>query len=152
MESAPPPEAPPRRSRLRRLLIWTGASLGVLVLVVFFGGPPLIGSIARSTLQSILDDRIDGKATVGSVSFSWFSGVTIRDIEIRTARAPRRVRKVRECRRRRPGRARRTHHRQRANRLSATRDPPQRRRPRVNLATLLKPTAPTPTPAAGAGS
>ena len=84
MESAPLPEVPPpRRSRLKRILIWTGSSFGALLLVILIGGPPIIASIVRSKLQSTLDERVDGKATVGSVSFSWFSGVTIRDVEIK---------------------------------------------------------------------
>jgi len=74
---------PAGRLRLRRILIWTGSSLGALVLVILLGGPTVIASIVRSKLQSTLNERIDGTATVGSVSFSWFSGVTIRDIEIK---------------------------------------------------------------------
>jgi len=85
MEPDLPAEAPPAkpRRRLRRVLTWTGASLGVLALTVLVAGPTVIASVARSKLQSILNARIDGTATVGSVSFSWFSGVTIRDIDIK---------------------------------------------------------------------
>ncbi|HKS16917.1 MAG TPA: hypothetical protein VJU16_06365 [Planctomycetota bacterium] len=80
MEVAPTPTS---RPRLRRILIWTGSILGGLLVVGLIAGPPIIGSIARSKLQSILNDRIDGTATVGSVSFSWFSGVTIQDIDLK---------------------------------------------------------------------
>lgn len=86
MESKPLPEAPPpppRRPRFRRLLIWTGALLAGLILVVLIAGPPIIASIVRAKLQSTLDERIEGTSTVGAVSFSWTSGVTIRDLEIK---------------------------------------------------------------------
>jgi len=89
MDSAPVPEAPPRRSRLRRILIWTGASLAVLVLAVFFGAPPIIASVVRSRLQATLNDRIDGSATVGDVSFSWFGGAGIHNVEIKDRRGAR---------------------------------------------------------------
>lgn len=70
-------------TKRRKILIWTGSTLGGLLLVALIAGPPIISSIARSKLQAILNERIDGTATVGSVSFSWFSGVTIRDIDIK---------------------------------------------------------------------
>src|SRR5262245_54203 len=83
MDSAPVPESPRRRSRLRRILIWTGSSLAVLALAVFFGAPPIIASVVHSKLHAALNDRLDGTATVGGVSFSWTSGATIRDLEIK---------------------------------------------------------------------
>lgn len=81
MEVAPETQA--RRPRLRRILIWTGSILGGLLLVGFFAGPPIIESVVRSRLQAALNDRLDGSATVGGVSFSWFGGASIRDIDVK---------------------------------------------------------------------
>ena len=83
MDSAPAPEAPPRRSRLRRILTWTGATFGAFIVVVLLFGPGLIASIVRTQLTATLNDRIDGTSTVGEVSFSWTGGATIRDIDIK---------------------------------------------------------------------
>src|SRR5690349_12625661 len=70
-------------TKRRKTLIWPGSTPGGPLLAAPIAGPPIISSIARAKLQAILNDRIDGTATVGSVSFSWFSGVTIRDIDIK---------------------------------------------------------------------
>src|SRR5688572_20979865 len=69
--------------RARRILIWTGASVAALILAVLIFAPPVIAGVIKSQLTSTLADRIDGTSTVGGVSFSWFSGATIRDLEIK---------------------------------------------------------------------
>jgi hypothetical protein len=80
-EPVSPP--PPRRSRGRRILIWIGAILAVLILGFLFVAPPLIAGVIKSKLQAQLNERIDGTGTVGPVSFSWTGAATIRDLEIR---------------------------------------------------------------------
>src|SRR5688572_28702293 len=77
-----PAPAPARRSRGRRVLLWIGAILAVLLLVAFVAVPPIVAGAIKSKLQATLDERIDGSATVGPVSFSWTGSATIRDLEI----------------------------------------------------------------------
>ena len=83
METPPAEPAPPRRPRARRLLIWTGASVAALILLGVIFAPPVIAGVIKSQLTSNLADRIDGTSSVGGVAFSWFSGVTISNLEIK---------------------------------------------------------------------
>src|SRR5258705_5432782 len=77
-----PPLAKPRR-RLRRILIWTGSSLGVLALTVLVAGPTVIAAVIRSKIASAVAENLDATTEIGSVSFSWSGKVALRDLVVR---------------------------------------------------------------------
>ncbi|HEY3226821.1 MAG TPA: hypothetical protein VGK61_07510 [Planctomycetota bacterium] len=81
-EAPPPPPAKPRR-RLRRILIWTGSSLGVLALTVLVAGPTVIAAVIRSRIAAAVAEKLDATTEIGSVSFSWSGRIALRDLAIR---------------------------------------------------------------------
>jgi hypothetical protein len=71
----------PRRWR-KALLIAGGVFVGLVVLVLFLG-PPIIGSVARSKIQSILAEKLKAEVTVGDVSFGWSGHIEIERLGIK---------------------------------------------------------------------
>lgn len=81
---APAPAAPakPRMKRWKKVLFISGGVVLGLVLIVLAVGPTIIGSIAKSRIESTLGEQLQAAATVGNVSFSWSGHVQIDDFRL----------------------------------------------------------------------
>src|SRR5216110_791560 len=86
--SSQPPPAPvpavaataapaPKSRRWKKILLISGGSLGVLILLVLLLGPAVIGSVVAAKIPAVLAEQLQVTATVGSVSFSWSGHVQI---------------------------------------------------------------------------
>ncbi|MBI4565938.1 MAG: hypothetical protein HY716_14720 [Planctomycetes bacterium] len=91
---APPPSEPPapapaeatppkkKKSRLKRILLWSGASAGILLLFALFLGPPLIASVLRRQILEHAGRRLDAAVHIESVSFSWTGRVGLENLSL----------------------------------------------------------------------
>ena len=82
--SAPAPAAPakPRMKRWKKILAVSGGVVLGLILIVLAVGPAVIGSIAKSQIESTLHEQLGAAVTVGNVSFSWSGHIEIDDFRI----------------------------------------------------------------------
>src|SRR5262245_13330646 len=89
METTPAPDPatplpPPRkRSRLKLILLIAGGVLVALIVAVLVFAPPVLASTIRSQFVSNVQARMDATASLGNVSFSWFTGATLHDVSIK---------------------------------------------------------------------
>ncbi len=85
-EPKPQPAAPPKRRRWKKILLWTGGVFVGLVALVLLLAPPIVSSVGRGKIVDAINGQIDGKAELGSFSFSWPCSVRLRDLSIRDAK------------------------------------------------------------------
>lgn len=76
-----PAAASPRRPR-RRLLPRIAIILLVLIAAVAFGGPVVIGRVAKGRIEDALAKSVKGTATLGRASFSWPGRVRLEDLRV----------------------------------------------------------------------
>ncbi|MBV8880252.1 MAG: DUF748 domain-containing protein, partial [Planctomycetaceae bacterium] len=87
-ESAPPPAPPPaasdapKKKRWKKIFLIGGASFLGLLLLVLIVGPSIIGSIAKSKIESIAGEKLQAVVRVGGVSFSWSGHVVVDGLRI----------------------------------------------------------------------
>ena len=92
-ESAPPsppqPPAPPaapspapKKARWKKILLISGGAFLGLILIVLLIGPSIVGSVARSKIETIASEQLQSKVTVGGVSFSWSGHVVVDDLRV----------------------------------------------------------------------
>jgi hypothetical protein len=85
---APPPPAPPtvpappKKQRWKKVLLVTGGVFAGLILVILITGPFIIGAVAKSQIVSIVEEKLQAKASVGSVSFSWSGHIQVDDVRL----------------------------------------------------------------------
>jgi hypothetical protein len=79
-----PKDAPRSGRRRRRALIALGVT-GALLTVVMLAAPTVAGWIAPGYIVSALNSRIQGSASVGRVSLSWFGSQAVGPIVLRDA-------------------------------------------------------------------
>src|ERR1051325_8535946 len=80
--AAAPSVPKPRMKRWKKIVLISGGLLLGLIVVALAAGPAIIGSIARSKIPSILNEKLQATATVGNVSFSWSGHVQIDDLRL----------------------------------------------------------------------
>jgi len=68
--------------RWKKVLFISGGVVLGLILIVLAVGPTLIGSIAKSQIESTLRDQLQAAVTVGNVSFSWSGHLQIDDFRL----------------------------------------------------------------------
>ncbi len=79
---APPPPAPKRMSRWKKVLLIAGGCFLGLVLLVLLAGPAVIASVARSKIPAALGEALDADVSVGDVSFSWSGRIELSDLRV----------------------------------------------------------------------
>jgi hypothetical protein len=77
-----PPAAPPKAKRWKKILLVAGCVVMGLVLFLLIAGPFIIGGVAKSQIVSIVDEKLQATAVIGSVSFSWSGHVQIDDLRL----------------------------------------------------------------------
>src|SRR5258706_794631 len=80
--AVPPHPAPPRKKRWKKVLLISGGIFLGLILLVALIGPTIIGSVAKSKIPAVLNEKLGAAVTVGNVSFSWSGHVQIDDFRL----------------------------------------------------------------------
>src|SRR5436190_8300012 len=80
---APPPPAPaPKKKRWKKILLISGGVFVGLLLILLIVGPSIIGSVAKSKIESILAEQLEAKVAAGGVSVGWTGHVVLDDLRI----------------------------------------------------------------------
>src|SRR5882672_2582106 len=80
--AVPTPATPLKKRRWKKILLLSGGIFAGLLLILLIIGPPIIGSVAKSKIASILGEKLQANVTVGDVSFSWSGHVQIDELRI----------------------------------------------------------------------
>lgn len=78
----PPPPAPGPRRRWGRIALIALSVVLVLIAIAIMAGPIIAPGIIRGKLQQALAERVNGRAEVGEVTFSWSGKIEVSDIVI----------------------------------------------------------------------
>lgn len=79
--------ARPRKRRWLRRTLWTGGVLVLLLIVLLALLPTLLSTAPGTSLvEKIANGQVDGTVRIEGLSLGWFSGMRVREVEVRDSR------------------------------------------------------------------